>query len=225
MTFSITARCEETGQFGLAVSSSSPAVAARCAFARAKVGAVSTQNITDPSIGEDGLTLLADGMSAQNALDHIVATKNHIEYRQLSIVDSKGGSACFSGANTLGTNATCNDKNVACAGNLLSSTHIPEAMVKAFQESDGILADRLLVAMKTAVNAGGEAGSIHSAGMLIVDYLSWPIVNLRIDWNEPGDPVGELENLWKIYHPQCDDYITRAIDPSSATSYGVPGDE
>lgn len=225
MTFSITARCETTGQFGLAVSSSSPAVAARCAFARANVGAVSTQNITDPSLGEKGLSLLETGMSAQAALDHIVANTNHIQYRQLSIVDAMGETSCFSGEKTLGVHATSNEKNVACAGNLLSGTHIPEAMVKAFQASEGHLADRLLTAMKAAVNAGGEEGSIHSAGLLIVDKVSWPIVSLRVDWSETGVPINELEKLWEIYQPQCDDYVTRALDPSVAPSYGVPGDE
>ena len=51
MTFSIVARCARTGQFGMAISSSSPAVAARCAHIRAGVGAVASQNITDPALG------------------------------------------------------------------------------------------------------------------------------------------------------------------------------
>ena len=51
MTFSIVARCADSNQFGMAVSSSSPAVAARCAFARAGVGAVAIQNVADPRLG------------------------------------------------------------------------------------------------------------------------------------------------------------------------------
>jgi len=225
MTFSIAARCEKTGMFGLAVSSSSPAVAARCAFARAGVGVVSTQNITDPSLGDRGLDLMHSGKSAQAALDEIVATAHHIQYRQLSLVDKKGGAACFSGENTLGVNATCNDENVACAGNLLSGRHIPKVMVDVFKTSEGYLADRLLVAMKAAVDAGGEEGPIHSAGLLIVDKVSWPVVNLRVDWHEGADPIGELDKLWAVYEPQRDDYVTRAVDPSDAPSYGVLGDE
>lgn len=225
MTFSIVARCEKTGMFGLAVSSSSPAVAARCAFARAGVGAVSTQNITDPSLGERGLDLMQSGKSAQEALDEIVSSTNHIQYRQLTAVDVKGVTACFSGEKTLGINATHNETNVACAGNLLSGTHIPQVMAKAFKASEGYLADRLLVAMKAAVDAGGEEGPIHSAGMLLVDKVSWPVASLRIDWHEDADPIGELEKLWKVYEPQLDAYVTRALDPSDAPSYGVPGDE
>lgn len=225
MTFSIVARCQKTGMFGLAVSSSSPAVAARCAFAKAGVGAVSTQNITDPSLGERGLDLMQAGKTAQEALDEIVSSSKHIQYRQLSIIDEAGHTACFSGEKTLGINATCNEENVACAGNLLSGTHIPEAMVKAFLASDGYLADRLLFAMKAAIDTGGEEGPIHSAGMLLVDKVSWPVASLRIDWHEDANPICELEKLWKIYEPQLDAYVTRALDPSDAPSYGVPGDE
>ena len=69
MTFSISARCPDTGMFGIAVSSSSPCVAARCAHARAGVGAVATQNVTDPRLGPKGLDLMASGLSAADALD------------------------------------------------------------------------------------------------------------------------------------------------------------
>jgi len=225
MTFSIIARCEETGMFGLAISSSSPAVAARCAYVRPGIGAVSTQNITDPSLGERGLDLMQHGMSAPEALDEIVNSTEHIEYRQLSIIDATGKTACFSGSHTLGVNASRNGENVACAGNLLSGTHLPEIMLQTFLQSNGYLADRLLAAMQAAVNAGGEAGPIHSAGLIIVDKVSWPVVSLRIDWSEKADPIGELEKIWKIYEPQRDDYVMRALNPSVAPSYGVPGDE
>jgi len=225
MTFSIIARCEKTGMFGLAVSSSSPAVAARCAYVKAGTGAVATQNITDPLLGERGLDLMHHGKSAPEALNEIINTTEHIEYRQLSIIDISGKTACFSGAYTLGKNAYCNEINVACAGNLLSDTNVPEVMVESFLQSKGDLADRLLTVMKAAVNAGGEEGPIHSAGLLIVDRVSWPVVNLRVDWSDQADPIGELEKVWRIYEPQRDDYVMRAVNPSLAPSYGVPGDE
>lgn len=225
MTFSIVARCEETGMLGTAVSSSSPAVAARCAFARSGVGAVSSQNITDPSLGDRCLDLMEGGASAQVAINEITRTTNHIQYRQILAVDVAGGSAAFSGEKTLGVHASSSKQNVACAGNLLSGPHIPEAMVAAFQNSQGHLADRLLGAMIAAVEAGGEEGPIHSSGMLIVDKVSWPVASLRVDWDEAADPVSGLARLWEIYKPQLNDYVTRALDPSAAPSYGVPGDE
>jgi uncharacterized Ntn-hydrolase superfamily protein len=103
MTFSITARCPETGMCGVAVTSSSMAVAARCAFARAGVGAVASQNITDPRLGPRGLDLMAGGKSASAALDLILGEHAHRDYRQLVLVDGAGGVAHHSGVHTLGS--------------------------------------------------------------------------------------------------------------------------
>ena len=64
MTFSIVGRCAVTGQFGMAISSSSPAVAARCAHVRAGVGVVASQNITDPELGTLTLDAMATGLSS-----------------------------------------------------------------------------------------------------------------------------------------------------------------
>ncbi len=225
MTFSIAARCANTGMFGVAVSSSSPAVAARCAFARAGVGAACSQNITDPSLGERCLQGMANGASAKLAIDSITDSTEHIEYRQLTAVDANGTTASYSGVNTLGTYAAAADKNVVCAGNLLSSTAVPQAMVDAFNLAQGHFAERLLSAMRGAVAAGGEAGPVHSAGLLVVDKVSWPVVSLRVDWHADGDPIGELGHIWTVYAPQLDDYVVRALDPSKAPSYGVPGDD
>ena len=210
--------------FGLAVSSSSPAVAARCAFARAGVGAVASQNITDPSLGDRCLDLMALGASAQQAMDAITASAEHIGFRQLTAVDGQGRTACFSGENTLGVHATAHGANVVCAGNLLSSTDVPAAMVSAFQTSTGHLAERLLAVMQAGLDAGGEAGPVHSAGLLVVDKVSWPVASLRVDWHADGEPIGELKSVWDVYSPQLDDYVTRALDPSLAPGYGVPGD-
>ncbi|ASJ73916.1 DUF1028 domain-containing protein [Granulosicoccus antarcticus] len=225
MTFSIAARCKDTGMFGMAVSSSSPAVAARCVFARAGVGAVASQNITDPSLGERVLDLMALGASAKEALAIVSSSTKHIEYRQLSAVDAQGRTASFSGQHTLGVFAAANAQDVVCAGNLLSSTEIPALMLESFVESSGYLVDRLLSAMSVAMRAGGEAGPVHSAGLLLVDKVSWPVASLRVDWHEAGAPIKELKKLWKVYAPQLDDYVARAQNPTAAPSYGVPGDQ
>ena len=98
MTFSIAARCAETGMLGIAVSSSSPAVAARCAYARAGVGVVATQNITDPTLGPKGLEIMARGADARTALATLEQISENIAFRQLSAIDNNGGTAAFSGA-------------------------------------------------------------------------------------------------------------------------------
>lgn len=224
MTFSISARCEKTGAFGIAISSSSPAVAARCAHARAGAGVVATQNITDPSLGPKGLDLLASGLDAKAALAGLLDGYGTAEYRQLVVLDGQGRAAIHSGAHTLGTFATATGKDCAAAGNLLADTAVPQRMVEAFEAAKGDLGDRLVAAMQAGQAAGGEAGPVHSAGLLLVRDVSWPIADLRVDWTD-NDPIAELQNLWLIYKPQLEDYVTRAKNPTAAPSYGVPGDE
>ena len=224
MTFSIVARCEDTGMFAVAVTSSSPAVAARCAYAQANVGAVASQNVTDPTLGTRGLELLHDGASAEEALSILCTTGRYIEYRQVLLVDAEGRSAVYSGPNALGVHAHAMNKNCASGGNLLASDQIPGIIVSAFVASSGDIGERVLTALEAGVGAGGEAGPLHSAGLKIVRDVSWPVADLRVDWTE-GSPVAELRKLWEIYNPQLEDYVTRALDPDRAPSYGVPGDE
>lgn len=224
MTFSISARCARTGQFAIAVSSSSPCVAARCAHARAGVGAVATQNVTDPTLGPRGLDLMASGLSAPEALARLRAEASHIDYRQVALVDREGRTAGFSGARTLGTHHIAEGPGVVAAGNLLSSAQVPQAMVAAFLAApERPLGERMIGAMKAALAAGGEEGPVHSVGMLIVDKVAWPVADLRVDWHET-DPIGALAALWGLWEPQMQAYVTRALDPSAAPSYGVPGD-
>lgn len=224
MTFSIVGRCAETGQLGIAISSSSIAVGARCPWLRAGVGAVSSQNITLPALGPQILDGLADGLAPATALDQALSSNGYGQYRQVAVVDAQGRTAPFSGSHALGThNAVAGDQCVA-AGNLLASSAVIERMVEAFERSEGCLAARLLTALQAGQAAGGEAGAVHSAALSVVGDLTWPIVDLRVDWADEN-PIGELHKLWTAYEPQLQDYLTRALDPTQAPSYGVPGDE
>jgi len=223
MTFSISARCPRTGMMGIAISSSSPAVAARCAHARAGAGVVATQNITDPALGPKGLDLMARGLDAEQALSALLDGYETAPWRQIVLLDGQGRAAIHSGAHTLGIYATAKGRDCAAAGNLLANTRVPERMVAAFETSGGHLGNRLLAAMQAGLLAGGEAGPVHSAGLYLVRNVSWPIADLRIDWAEE-DPLGELAKLWAIYKPQLEDYVNRATNPVAAPSYGVPGD-
>ncbi len=224
MTFSIAARCPDTGMFGLAIASSSPAVAARCAHARAGVGAVATQNITDPALGPLALRLMEDGASAQQALDIITGSRPNIAYRQLIAVDREGRTASYSGAHALGIHAMADGSGVVAAGNLLTGPHVPRAMIEGFDAAAGELGERLLAAMAAGLAAGGEAGPVRSAGLLLVRDVSWPVADLRVDWDE-SDPIGRLAALWRIYRPQLEAYVDRARDPTIAPRFGVPGDQ
>lgn len=224
MTFSIVGHCPETGMFGLAISSSSPAVAARCAHARAGVGAVCSQNVTDPRLGPRTLDLIERGATPTEALTIVERTGSHMAWRQVLAVDGTGESAIFSGPNVLGRWSEAKDRNAAAAGNLLAHAGVPQAMIDNFRTSSGHLGDRLVGALVAGLAAGGEAGPVHSAGLLVVDKQSWPLAELRIDWTT-ACPIKPLVEAWTVYRPQMDAYVTRALDPRSAPSYGVPGDE
>jgi uncharacterized Ntn-hydrolase superfamily protein len=224
MTFSLVARCKDTGMFGVAISSSSPAVAARCSYARAGVGAVASQNVTDPTLGPLGLDLMEGGMTAAEAVAEIQRRGAFIDYRQVLVVDATGETAIHSGPNSLGIWSEARAENVASGGNLLANADIPAAIVDGFLAAKGHIGDRLIAAMRAGLAAGGEAGPVHSAGMKIVDKVSWPVADLRCDWTE-DDPIEAIATAWDIYKPQLDAYIQRALDPRAAPSYGVPGDQ
>jgi uncharacterized Ntn-hydrolase superfamily protein len=224
MTFSVTGRCARTGMFGVAITTSSVCVASRCPHARAGVGAVSTQNVTDPSIGTRTLDAMAAGKSAPDALASVLKASRFAEYRQVAVIDRNGRTATHSGSKTLGTNAVAEGKDVVAAGNLLATTDVPGAMVRSFESNPNLhLGERLLTALEAGVAAGGEMGPVKSCGLLVVHEHGWPLVDLRVDWND-DDPIVELRRIWGIYEPQMNDYITRALNPSSAPSYNVPGD-
>lgn len=224
MTFSLVGRCERTGAFGAVITSSSPAVAARCAFARARVGAACSQNVTDPTLGPGLLDALERGRAAADALAEVVAAAPHVEYRQLAVVGADGPGAVWSGDRALGRAATATGRGCAAAGNLLADAGVPAAMVEAFLagETDD-LGDRLLAALAAGRDAGGEESPVRSAGLLVVDEQPWPATDLRVDWCE-ADPVEELARLWELWKPQAADYVTRALDPASAPAFGVAGD-
>ncbi|QIL71502.1 DUF1028 domain-containing protein [Diaphorobacter sp. HDW4B] len=224
MTFSIVGRCEKTGQLGVAISSSSIAVGARCPWVRAGVGVVSTQNITLPALGPRVLDLLEKGASPQDALKQALDDKSWPEYRQVTVVDAQGRTAVFTGKEALGIFTSASGKQCVAGGNLLSSTKVIDAMIPAFENTTGPLAERLIAAMKAAMAAGGEAGPVHSAALKIAGEHIWPMADLRVDWTE-ADPIAELEKLWIAYKPQMQDYQMRAVNPTAAPSYGVPGDE
>ncbi|MFK5998591.1 MAG: DUF1028 domain-containing protein [Rhodobacterales bacterium] len=224
MTFSLVARCKDTAMFGVAIASSSPAVAARCSYTRAGVGAVASQNITNPMLGPFALDLMQGGMSASEAIAGVRDQGRFIEYRQVLAVDKAGNTAIHSGPHSLGIWTQAQGDNVASGGNLLANDGVTAAIVAGFEAASGHIGDRLIAAMRAGLAAGGEAGPIHSAGMQICDTVNWPAADLRCDWTE-GCPIEAIATAWDIYKPQMDAYIQRALDPREAPSYGVPGDE
>lgn len=219
MTFSLIARCRETGRFGVVVTSSSIAVASRCGrWARTGAGVVATQNITDPALGQLGLDLLTEGYGAEAVLRSLIAARPFAEFRQLAVVDANGGTASYSGEKSLGLYKDQHGQDCVACGNLLANDSIPSAMVNAFEARGGKhLGERLLAALQAGLDAGGETAPVRSAGLYVVDRFVWPVIDLRVDWHD--DPVAELATVFAEYFPQMNDYIQRAVDPTKAPGY------
>lgn len=223
MTFSLAARDPATGAFGMVLSSSSPAVAARCLHLRPRVGVAASQNVTNPALGPRLLDLLQAGSPAESALSRVVAEEPHPEHRQLTVVDADGRVAHFSGARALGTYAAATGHQAVAAGNLLAGAHVVQAMIDSYQASTAAtFEERLLAGFLGGLAAGGEEGPVRSAGLAVVESAAWRVTDLRVD--DADEPAAELGRLLALWLPQKRDYLTRALDPAGAPSYGVPGD-
>ena len=223
MTFSVLGT-DGSGAVGMAVSSSSPAVAARCIHLRAGVGGAASQNVTDPRLGPALLDALERGADPQAALDDLVGGRPLVEHRQLTVLDLHGGkAAAYSGERSLGVHHQRVGTGVVAAGNMLTDVHVVDAVAEAFEAATGELEERLMTALEAGLAAGGEAGPLHSAGLAVVRSVPWRETDLRVDWHD--EPIAELRRLLDIWLPQRDDYVTRGLDPTAAPSYGVPGDK
>ena len=221
MTFSVVGRCAETGRFGVACTTSSICVGARCPWVRTGVGAVTTQFLTDPALGVAVLNELEAGKSSDQALQAVLTSapnKLHAQYRQVACIDAAGRTACCTGEHVVGHAGTASGVDVIATGNLLTDAAVPAAMVSAFERTIGEhLAVRLLAALEAGEAAGGESDVCHSAVLLVAHddpSAGWPLVNLRVDWSD-SSPLAELRELWQRYEPQLDDYATRATNPVS----------
>lgn len=223
-TFSVAGRCSSTGALGIVVTSSSPAVGARCPRIKAGVGAVLTQNVTDPRLANIGICALENGYDAQASIQAMKATTPFPEYRQLAVLDANGASGVYTGEKALGVHGEFCSQNVACIGNLLSDPQIPEAMGRHFLKREGMpLGERLLQAIELGFQMGGELDQERSMALLVYTDAPFAYVDLRVDYSD--DPLNEMKRLWEIYAPQAENYKLRALVPESAPSYGVKGDE
>jgi uncharacterized Ntn-hydrolase superfamily protein len=170
------------------------------------------------------LDLLALGANAEQACAVLRQAAPHVEFRQFALIDRRGGTACFFGQHVLGVHAEAQGRDVVSAGNLLANTGVPGAIVAAFEICGRRRRSgwRVLTAMAAGLAAGGEAGPIRSCGMVIVDAVAWPVADLRVDWHDAR--LDELARLWAVWQPQLATYVTRALNPGVAPSYGVAGD-
>ncbi len=200
-TFSIAARCERTGMFGVAVSTAVPGVGSLCPFAKAGVGAVATQSWVNPYLGIDGLKLLAQGQGAKAALDRLLSADPGRDVRQVGLVDRKGDSAAWSGPECVPWFGHITGPNFAAQGNMLVGEQTVRAMAEAFRRTEGMdLPERLVAALEAGQAAGGDKRGKQSAALLIVHKEEYPYCELRVD--EHRYPVAELRRVFEVARHQ-----------------------
>jgi uncharacterized Ntn-hydrolase superfamily protein len=205
----------------MAISSSSPAVAARCLHLRVDVGAAASQSITDPRLGGRLLDLLSAGCSATEAMAAVVADEPTVSYRQLAVVDRAGQVAAHSGEHTLGLHHTAAEGGAVAVGNLLAAPGVVDAMLAGYLRSrHKEFAGRLVAGLEAALAAGGETTPVRSAGLTVQGPgAGWAETDLRVDWHP--EPVSELRSLWRMWRPQVAGYLARGLTPGSAPAFGT----
>jgi uncharacterized Ntn-hydrolase superfamily protein len=200
-TFSISARCARTGMLGVAVSTAVPGVGGICPFVRSQVGAISTQSWVNPYLGMDGLQFLAQGMSAHETLDKLIADDPGRDVRQIGVVDNKGASAAWSGAQCTTWFGHITGTNFSVQGNMLVGERTVQTMAEAFTRTEGLsLPERLVSVLEAGQSAGGDKRGRQSAAILVHHQEEYPYLSLRVD--EHAYPVAELRRIFEIARHQ-----------------------
>lgn len=200
-TFSISARCTRTGMLGVAVSTAVPGVGGICPFVEPGVGAISTQSWVNPYLGIDGLKLLKDGKTAQQALDILMKEDPGRDVRQIGIVDAAGRSAAWSGQSCTAWFGHVTGPDYSVQGNMLVGEPTISAMASAFEASAPLsLPERLVVVLEAGQKAGGDKRGRQSAALLVYSTESYPYLSLRVD--EHAYPVAELRRIFEVARQQ-----------------------
>jgi len=202
-TYSIVARDPVTDEMGVAVQSHWFSVGSIVGWGEAGVGVVATQSFVNPSFGIRGLDLLKAGKSPQEAVDELIASDEGRDVRQLAILDSKGGTAAYTGKNCIPDAGDLNKENYSVQANLMLNDKVWPAMSKAFEESKGPLPERMIAALEAAQEVGGDIRGKQSASILIVKGEStgkvWEdrAIDLRVE--DHIEPIKELKRLLEVY--------------------------
>ncbi len=204
MTFSIVARDPETGDLGIAVASKFLAVGAVVPHARAGIGAIATQALANVGYGPDGLALMADGLSAEDALRRLTEEDEGGSHRQAGFVDAAGRAFTYTGGACLPWAGGRVGEGVAVQGNILTGAEVVDAMLAAYEAGGVAFPERLMAALKAGDDQGGDRRGRESAALLVVREGGgyggandrW--IDLRVD-DHPG-PVAELARLLEINH-------------------------
>lgn len=202
-TYSIVAFDPEKGDLGVAVASKFIAAGAIVPWVKARVGAVASQALANPSYGPRGLELLEKGFSARRVLEVLLSDDPLREQRQVGIVDARGEAAAFTGRECYPYAGHIVGDHYAVQGNILTGPEVLEAMAKAFESTKGELVDKLLSALEAGDRVGGDKRGKQSAAIIVLrekgGYLGLTdkYVDLRVD--DHPEPVKELRRLFEIW--------------------------
>lgn len=203
-TFSITAYSPEEEAWGVAVASKFLAVGAFVPWARAGAGAVATQSYVNTTFGPRGLDLMAGGLSAQEALDRLIAEDEGRDLRQAGLVDARGGSASYTGSGCYAWAGHLTGRYFTCQGNILVSAETVQAMAHTFENAAGELSDRLVATLAAGDQAGGDSRGRQAAAVLVVKPkggyggFNDRYLDLRVD--DDPQPVQRLQALLELHH-------------------------
>jgi uncharacterized Ntn-hydrolase superfamily protein len=197
MTWSIIARDNASGQFGIAVATRFFAVGARVPHIAAGIGAIATQALVNPYYGIDGLKLLREGRSPHDVLATLIAADDGRESRQLHIMDATGRIAAHTGRDCVDWCGNIEGENFSIAGNMLAGAKVLDDTAKTYIEGEKLpFAQRLIEAMHAGEAAGGDKRGKQSAALLIYGEEDWSNLDLRVD--DHVDPLAELERLERV---------------------------
>ncbi len=202
-TYSIVARDSVTGEMGVAVQSHWFSVGTLVSWGEAGVGVIATQSFINASFGLRGLNLLKQGLTPQQVVDFLISSDEGRDVRQLAVLDSKGRTAAYTGKNCIQPAGHIVGKNFSVQANLMMNNKVWPAMAKAFKNTKGKLAERILAALQAAQNTGGDIRGKQSAALLVVKGKStgkvWEdrLVDLRVD--DSKEPLKELARLLKVH--------------------------
>ena len=202
-TYSIVARDPATGEMAVGVQSHWFSVGTSVPWAEAGVGAVATQSFVDKSYGPKALELLKKGLSAQEVLDQLTAADAGREVRQVAIIDTKGNVAAHTGKNCIQAAGHAKGLNFSVQSNMMLGDKVNSYMSEAFEKSAGKpLAERVLLALEAAQNAGGDIRGMQAAAIIVVPGKpteSWnnKTVDIRVD--DAKAPLKELRRLYKVH--------------------------
>ncbi|MEA2819229.1 MAG: hypothetical protein QOJ86_1233 [Bradyrhizobium sp.] len=218
MTWSIIARDEATGHFGIAVATKFFAVGARVPHIAADVGVIATQALVNPYYGIDGLKLLRGGKSPRDVIEMLKAADSGHTSRQVHVMDTRGHIAAYTGADCVDWCGHIEGKGFSVAGNMLAGARVLHDTAATYVANERLpFAQRLIAAMHAGEAAGGDKRGKQSAALLICGNEEWSALDLRVD--DHADPLAELERLEQISRERWVHF--RQFLPTRANPAGV----